>query len=47
MFPGVKEFVDDFVKENDLKLEPIGLEKGKFIKENVQLSDSEGVIIEL
>ena len=47
MFPGVKEFVDDFVKENDLKLEPIGLGKGKFIKENVQLSDSEGVIIEL
>jgi len=47
MFPGVKKYVDEFVKENNLKVEPIGLEKGQFIKANELLSDSEGVIVEL
>ena len=47
MFPGVKEFVDEFVEVNNLKSSPIGLREGQYIKKNVKLEESEGVIVKL
>lgn len=53
-FPGVKKYVDKFVEENNLKLIPLGLQKGmKFVGTigrqsfPIEFMDSEGVLVEL
>ena len=45
-FPGVKQFVDNFVKDK-YELINLGLPEGKFYKANEKLVGSEGVMIKL
>ncbi len=47
LFPGVKQYVDEFIMENNFEIVPVGLEKGKMFKSGERLVDSEGLMIKL
>ena len=47
LFPGVKQYVDEFIMENNFEIVPVGLEKGKMFKSGERLVDSEGLMVKL